>query len=138
MAFGRGSEVRARGSGATTYPEHGLIVRAPTTRVGAEAAHSKLGTASAAIAPAKRSRAFGWLFTAGRPVASLHTVTDRYSITAGVSPNVPYQAWVVSARGPVIFIGRPGSESPPVGTRCTNVAIYDLDISKWTEALQNC
>lgn len=134
---------RAHSAGAAlTYPAQGVQVGAPSAQALRYAATSGLSTSSAAVAGFKQDRAaqgaFGSAITSGHPTAALATVTEQYPVTAGVSAGVPYQAWVLSVRGPAAFYGGPGSRPPPAGLQCDDVGIYDLQLSKWTELLQSC
>lgn len=99
---------------------------------------SKLRTPAAAVAALRRSRWAVGAFMTGMRVASLHTVTEKLPVVNGVRAGVPYEAWVASVRGPVIFTGGPGSTPPPAGTECTDAAIYDLQLFRWTESIQSC
>ena len=121
-----------------TYAGQGVTVSPPSGRAKHDAAMSKLRTPAAAVAAVRRSRWAMGAFRTGTSVASLHTVTERHPVVKGIRAGVPYQAWVVSVRGPVIFTGGPGSTPPPAGTECTDVAIYDLQLARWTESLQAC
>jgi hypothetical protein len=125
-------------SGVVTYAEQGVTVSRPSARAAHDAAASSLPTPAAAVTALRRSRWAQAAFSTGMPVASLHTVTEKYPVAKGVRVGVPYQAWVVRVRGPVIFTGGPGSTPPPAGTKCTDVAIYDLQLSRWTESVQSC
>lgn len=127
---------------AVTYPAQGVQVGAPSAQAPRYAATSGLSTSSADVASFKQDRAaqgaFGSAITSGNPTAALATVTEQYPVTAGVSVGVPYQAWVLSVRGPAAFYGGPDSRPPPAGLQCDDVGIYDLQLSKWTELLQSC
>ncbi len=134
---------RAHSAGAAlTYPAQGVQVGAPSAQALRYAAASGLSTSSAAVAGFRQDRAaqgaFGSAITSGDPTAALATVTEQYPVTAGVSAGVPYQAWVLSVRGPAAFYGGPHSRPPPAGLQCDDVGIYDLQLSKWTELLQSC
>lgn len=125
-----------------TYPDQGVTVSPPSSQAAQDAAESSISTPSAAVTsfdqyPAAQS-AFGLAATSGSPTASLATVTEQDPISAGVSAGVPYQAWVVTVRGPVRVFGGPGSTPPPAGTECDDVGIFDFQLSTWTELLQSC
>lgn len=131
------SRAPARGT-VITYPEQGVTIGPRSARAARYAAASSLKTPAAAIAALRLSPAAQVAFRTTVPVASLRTVTERLPVVTGVRTGVPYQAWVVSVRGPVVFIGGPGSTPPPAGTKCTDVEIYDLQLSRWTESFQSC
>lgn len=139
----QGHRRKAHAAGAgLTYPDQGVQVDPPSSQAAAIAAASPLSTPAAVLAsfnqyPAAQS-AFGSVLTSGNPSASLATVTEQNPIAPGVAVGIPYQAWVVSVRGPVNFYGGPNSTPPPADTQCNDVGIYDLQLSQWTELLQSC
>jgi hypothetical protein len=120
------------------YASLGVTVGLPSPRAAGYATGSSLRTSAAAIAALRRSRWALAAFRTGTPVASLHSVTETNPSVPGVRKGVRYQAWVVTVRGPVLFTGGPGSTPPPPHTKCTDVAIYDLQLARWTESLQSC
>jgi hypothetical protein len=95
-------------------------------------------TPAAAVGAFERLPAVDGRSDGGIPVASLRSVTEHDPVVSGVRVGVPYQAWVVRLRAPVIFTGGPGPTPPPADTKCIDVGIYDLQISRWTESLQAC
>jgi hypothetical protein len=119
-------------------PDLGVQLGPPSAQAAGYAAASPIRTASAAIAAFAALGPFGSAIESGNPRATLQTVIERYPITPGVPAGVPYQAWVVIARGPVFFIGGLNSTPPPAGTRCNDIGVYDVELSKWTERMQSC
>jgi len=124
-------------SRSVVYAAQGVTVGPPSARAAHYAAISSLRTSASAIAALRRTRWALDAFKTGKPKASLHTVVERHPVAPGVRTGVPYQAWVITVRGPVIFTGGPGS-TPPIHPKCTDVAIYDLQLGRWTVSLQNC
>jgi hypothetical protein len=127
----------AHAAAGLTYPDQGVTVTPASSQAPAAAACSGVPTASSAVSafeqdPASRS-AFGP--PTGTVTATLATVTEVYPITPGVQVGVPYQAWVVSMPGQPKYFG---PATPPANTTCTDVAIYSVQLSTWTERLQSC
>jgi hypothetical protein len=126
---------------AETYPDSGITVAAPSANATTLASQSQLSSAAAAAAAFRASPAAQNAFgpaVSGTISASLQTVTEQEPIATGVKKNTPYQAWVVSVQGPVIFTGGPNSTPPPADTQCQDVGIYDLQTAEWSDYLQSC
>ncbi len=73
--------------------------------------------------------------------AGLYMVTERNPVYLCQRPGIKYPAWVVTVdHAPSLSTGGPAGGPqqlhPPYD--CRNVAIFDLNISKWTEFFQTC
>ncbi len=122
----------------TTYAEQGVILGPDSPQAAHYASVSRLRTPSAVIAALRQTRWAPDAFRTGVPSVSLHSVTEKDPAVKGVRVGVPYQAWVASVRGQVVFTGGPGSTAPSAHAKCTDVAIYDLQLSRWTDSIQSC
>ena len=128
-----------------TFADQGVSLASASSSASSYAATSNITTSSAAVSAVENLPAAESVF--GPTLASNHSVsllnvTEKDPVVPGVTAGVPYSAWVVAFSGPEIVVGRPG-DGPPSATpsstaTCEDVAIYDVQISQWTELLQNC
>ena len=128
----------------------GVDIRPAPSRAAKQAARAGVPTGAAAIAALRRTRGVGASAFAsappGDPVASLHTITERYPTTRRVHTGVPYAAWVLTGRGTLpevsgyVGAGNPSASasSPPPANNCHVVAIYSLALKDWTEIFGHC
>jgi hypothetical protein len=129
----------------TTFADQGVTLSAASAQSQSYAAGSGLSTTAAAISGfqnlSSAETVFGPTTLASNPTATLLTVTEQDPIVSGVTAGVPYSAWVVSVNGPEIDTGPPAPGATTASSTtatCKDVGIYDVQISKWTELLQNC
>ena len=133
---------RAHAAAQVTYPAQGINITPAGANAQSEAQASGVTSAPAAVTALKQYPgavgAFGPGAGSMQFTATLQTVTESLPITKGVAAGTPYQAWVVQANGPAIYVGGIGTTTPVVPVPCHDVAIYDVELAAWTEFIQSC
>lgn len=126
-----------------TYAEMGVTIGPPSSDATAQASSSAIKSGPAALSALQSNPAaavYGSAFSNGNASASLQTVTESAPVTSGVTAGTPYSAWVVTATGPPLAVGGTavGTTTPSSTAPCTDIAIYDVQTSAWSELFQSC